>query len=673
MREIIDNLGRTPARILKDEKVLFGDVFPAELDELLCAKNPRLCKSKRISKQSPKLNNSSCGYDVTGFNMPAWAAWTNKIGDHIWIPDFNFKPLAQFKPVTISVGMPIDELLSAHKDACALFKVVDCWEATKQNNDLIWGEVQRASFKGRLNLPIFNVSTEVNIAKDAKLFSELKPNLSIPAPLNRESLTVTFDPEVAGRLTALHDRVAKSLAIPSVALVSTGSDRVGILDGWADKDHCLINHTLVQVHDHSQVTIQPADCATFLPAGDKDEEHATHLLGMLAALPEVTKGQPDVILPLARNQPVSVYEVNGASFNPQDAFTRLLGTESGLIYSDRSIVYNMSFTYTAYAGYFDPFEDWVTKPNIRALFVAASGQTGVGPNQQSTFSEAAGCNIDPVCRTAVSPKVISVVGLTDDLSHPDVLPGTHFGTLFDVGAPGESIPSTFRGNRIGLLSGSSQSTVFVAGIAALIYEKNENLSPIQVRNRLIATSDIFPHLYNKIFGGRINVTRALDVDHDVITAKRNTVVSYNGTQIQLGNLPSDLISDDIPNLDSVSVRGEIIRKCLAYIFLNEVDNQEVVVNAFQILRLWRNPDNQQIYLYYMQPEEKRPKSGRAARAILLNDFNATGRLITLRIPDYHDGPVRIDIPIESVNDFVAETVYPSPDEDWNGARCPKKN
>lgn len=79
-----------------------------------------------------------------------------------------------------------------------------------------------------------------------------------------------------------------------------------------------------------------------------------------------------------------------------------------------------------------------------------------------------------------------------------------------VAAPGVSIESTYLGNTYQSLNGTSMSTPFVSGLAALILARNPGLSVAQLKDRILRTVDIIPALQGKtLTGGRINAYRAL--------------------------------------------------------------------------------------------------------------------------------------------------------------------
>ena len=67
----------------------------------------------------------------------------------------------------------------------------------------------------------------------------------------------------------------------------------------------------------------------------------------------------------------------------------------------------------------------------------------------------------------------------------------------------------------------------VSATAALLvsdhqYQQEDHtpkLLPQQIKNRLMYTADLFPHLLNKVYSGRLNVKRALNVEQDVFEIK----------------------------------------------------------------------------------------------------------------------------------------------------------
>jgi subtilisin len=63
------------------------------------------------------------------------------------------------------------------------------------------------------------------------------------------------------------------------------------------------------------------------------------------------------------------------------------------------------------------------------------------------------------------------------------------GTALEIMAPGESIQSTYYNGGYATMSGTSMASPHVAGIAALIIAANHNLTNVQVRDILNATTN----------------------------------------------------------------------------------------------------------------------------------------------------------------------------------------
>lgn len=103
----------------------------------------------------------------------------------------------------------------------------------------------------------------------------------------------------------------------------------------------------------------------------------------------------------------------------------------------------------------------------------------------------------------------------------NILPSSNWGkTHVDVAAPGENIYSTLPGGKYGYMSGTSQATAFVTGIAVLLLSKDPCLTPNQVREIIMQSTDHIDQLTNKISsGGRVNAYNALMLLNEKLVAK----------------------------------------------------------------------------------------------------------------------------------------------------------
>src|SRR3989338_4966858 len=104
----------------------------------------------------------------------------------------------------------------------------------------------------------------------------------------------------------------------------------------------------------------------------------------------------------------------------------------------------------------------------------------------------------------------------------------------DLSAPGVSINAPVLSNSYGLKSGTSMATPHVAGAAALLLEYNRNLTPKQVRSRLMHASTSIPGSLFEKGSGMINITKA------VLTSVEADI---NGTdRWEFSTLPNQTIS-----------------------------------------------------------------------------------------------------------------------------------
>lgn len=80
----------------------------------------------------------------------------------------------------------------------------------------------------------------------------------------------------------------------------------------------------------------------------------------------------------------------------------------------------------------------------------------------------------------------------------------------DLAAPGENIFSTLPKGRYGTMTGTSQGTPHVAGVAQLLKSLNPSLTPSEVKARILASVDQLPGLKEKVrSGGKLNAYKAL--------------------------------------------------------------------------------------------------------------------------------------------------------------------
>ncbi len=216
-----------------------------------------------------------------------------------------------------------------------------------------------------------------------------------------------------------------------------------------------------------------------------DYGHGTHVAGIAAARINNTIGIAGM--------------AGGATIMPLKVFfppPNVLGTYEDLI---RAIVYatdngarviNMSLGATSYSLGEEAAVDYAWEHGV--VVVAAAGNTG----RETYHYPAAHPNAIAVAATTVSDSRASF---------------STYGDFVDVAAPGSGVYSTLMGGGYGSMSGTSMATPHVAGLAALLFSLNPQLSNTQVRE-LIETNvdDLGAAGWDPYFGsGRINARKAL--------------------------------------------------------------------------------------------------------------------------------------------------------------------
>ncbi|MBP0018453.1 MAG: S8 family serine peptidase [Cyanobacteria bacterium SBLK] len=219
-----------------------------------------------------------------------------------------------------------------------------------------------------------------------------------------------------------------------------------------------------------------------------DHGHGTHVAGTIGAVGNNNIGVVGV------NHNVSLMHLkflgaNGSGSTLDAVRAVKYATQMG------ADVINASF---GGGGYSKALADAILQAhNAGTVFVAAAGNNRSNNDTRPYY---------PTNYTA--PNVISVAA-TD---HNDRLASfSNYGrTTVDLGAPGVNILSTTPGNRYGYKSGTSMAAPHVAGAAALLLAENPNLTPTQIKDILMKTTDSVSDLQGKtVTGGRLNLNRAL--------------------------------------------------------------------------------------------------------------------------------------------------------------------
>lgn len=186
------------------------------------------------------------------------------------------------------------------------------------------------------------------------------------------------------------------------------------------------------------------------------------------------------------------------------------------------------------------------------LFVAASG------NERS--------NSDVAKYFPADYELDNIISVTAINKSNQVLPSSNYGThTVDIAAPGNEIYSTIPGGGYGRMTGTSQATAFVTGVAALIMANNKELNtPIAVAKFINKTGTLDENLENKTrYKRRLNTYRALAMLDQGMSL--NGVIAVN-TAHSITSYPTaeeyNFDSGRIPSAVNMSAFGKILERQL---------------------------------------------------------------------------------------------------------------
>jgi thermitase len=223
-----------------------------------------------------------------------------------------------------------------------------------------------------------------------------------------------------------------------------------------------------------------------------DHGHGTHIAGIIGAIADPNTGVSGVAHHVSI-MPIKYYsESNSGAVN-------LSNTVRALNYA-----IDHGAKIINYSGGGPEFSDEEYSAIRRAeakgiLVVAAAGNEHQNTDQDENFYYPAAYRLS---------NIISVA--STDMNN-NLLPSSNWGRQsVDVAAPGENIYSTLPGGKFGYMTGTSQSTAFVSGLAALLLSHDPSLTPKQLKEIIRTSVDRFPQLQYKLAsGGRVNAYTAL--------------------------------------------------------------------------------------------------------------------------------------------------------------------
>jgi hypothetical protein len=498
------------AALLRANKLFDGKYYPNNLDRLLCLLNPKRCSGDK---------------------------WQVRAGDEIVLPDISIQAYTELREYAKRRGDKIENIVVRDRRGC------EAWDAACQNTiknlNSYKPNVLDDDFAGTILVPTLAYRAQIQITNfgrdgagpgptndlslgSAEALKPLQGNIVPEAQVNVQG-TSQACPAEPDRATAERIRSLIHYRPDSPLLNGLGEVEIGVLDLSVFVSHCRFHEGVEFVRAPEtgvtsrmrpgavEMWVKDTSAETAATCGSFSEtstlEHGTHIVGIVDAMQGARFPEG-----VGRNYKIIAYQkpkIDG--FSDISNINQTLETmqrEEGFTVVNLSLGERMRGGVTGLSPQIKGLA-----PHMRVLFVAAAGNL-LSNETSHHLSRGGECDVWPACLGTTN--VMSVVAIDLDSENPKPIAQSNSGTAFDIAAPGQSMVSTIGGHKLGCMNGTSQATALVSSAAALLFASEQGLRPAHVRNRLVYTSDILPSLEDTVFGGRLNVERALSLTVDQI-------------------------------------------------------------------------------------------------------------------------------------------------------------
>jgi hypothetical protein len=476
----VDRDGLPLEKILYQERQFFGPSFPLEVQKILCEWNRKVCKRSR---------------DAAG---RVTYMWSNGIGAELIIPKLEFTMYTAPQVYTKKRTESLESLVVERAKGC--LELSEECRRRIQNLNRLKENVLDPAYEGpvvvpalalRLVLPATPAPPTESAAKPRVPKSLQKIQQNVVLPTWQQKLQGAGDDKFKASSGRVHERIGLSSTMPRPA-----ARTLALFDAPVDKSHCYFETARIRVMGPPMAPPEDPECGGE-DTNPKLSAHGTHMVGLMVAQ---RNGSAFGI-----NPRVSIVAYTVSTDGP-NFLKNLADAMSDAVELEGADIGNLSLGVPTPDGG-NPAFNRLKIPNDR-LWVAAAG------NAQAQTGTS-GCGWFPACAGLLLPNVISVVAVNLDVV-PMLFSGSNSGESFDLAAPGEGVISTIPGGRLGPMSGTSQATAIVSAIASMLIGRDKTLPPREVRARLIYTTDLYASLENRVLGGRVNTSRALALEHDVV-------------------------------------------------------------------------------------------------------------------------------------------------------------
>ena len=249
-----------------------------------------------------------------------------------------------------------------------------------------------------------------------------------------------------------------------------------------------------------------------------NENHGTHIAGIIAAVKDNSKGIAGVA-PSANIMSLKVF--NNGKAHTSNIINAIQYAESMGVKivncSWGSTVNNMALKEVI--------------SNSSMLFVCSAGNSNTNIDNNLVYPASFNCS--------------NIISVTSVNQYGNISSFSNYGeNNVDVAAPGEGILSTLADNTYGESSGTSMASAFVSGEAAILLSRENTLCAVELKDRIITCSEHLLSLSGKVNGSsKINCKYAVDnITNDEIISLSDTLVTQNNVANQGGTGDINLYS-----------------------------------------------------------------------------------------------------------------------------------
>jgi len=316
----------------------------------------------------------------------------------------------------------------------------------------------------------------------------------IAAPQKPKDMRASFTAKIKNWGIINANKVRSHIDALDAWKITSGNHKVvvAVIDTGLDATHKDIARNVWRDPNEKTRNVYGWNFVINQPNPIDDHGHGTHVAGIIGAVTDLESGVSGVAQQVSI-MPVKYYsDANPGSVN-------LRNTVKAINYA-----VDHGAQIINYSGGGPEFseEEYLAIKKAEAkgvLFVAAAGNEHQNTDLVENYYYPSAYRLT---------NIISVAAI--DINN-NLLPSSNWGVnKVDVAAPGENIYSTLPGGRYGYMSGTSQATAFVSGMAALLLAKDPTLTPKKIREIIMNSVDHESQLEGKLAtAGKVNAYNAL--------------------------------------------------------------------------------------------------------------------------------------------------------------------